>query len=127
MSKPNKWQALQQFWESFGIPAYDENTVDFANAQMPYITYEAETDSFDRVLTMSGSLWYRGTSWTAIDAKADEISRALNEHGHWIMEIDGGYLWVNAGEPFARRMIEPEDRNVRRIVLNIEAEFLSAY
>ena len=126
MSRPNKWQALQNFWSQFGLTAYDENTVP-DDAVMPYITYEAETDSLDRVLTMSGSLWYRGTLWKDIDAKAQQISKALNEWGHWICEIDGGYLWINAGEPFARRMTEPNDLNVRRIVLNIEAEFLTAY
>jgi hypothetical protein len=34
----NKSQALQSFWESFGIPAYNEYTVP-DNAEMPYITY----------------------------------------------------------------------------------------
>ena len=40
----NKWQAIDRFWNSFGIPAYDESSVP-QGATMPYITYHAEVAS----------------------------------------------------------------------------------
>lgn len=122
----NKNQALHHFWSQFGLTAYDEASVP-KKAVLPYITYEAETDSLGNILTMSGSLWYRSPSWTAIDAKAQQIERTLKEHGFWITRIVGGYLRIYAGEPFAVHMKEPSDDTIRRIKINIEAEFLSAY
>ena len=130
----NKNQALASFWGQFGLTAYDETSVPHedkttgqAGATLPYITFEAETDSLGTVLTMSGSLWYRSPSWTEIDRKAAEIERTLKEYGYWICNITGGYLKINAGEPFAVHMTEPNDDTIRRIKINIEAEFLTAY
>lgn len=37
----NKAQAIQAFWESFGVPAYEESTVP-DDAVMPYITYSMD-------------------------------------------------------------------------------------
>ena len=122
----NKNQALYTFWSQFGLTAYDETTVP-KKAVLPYITYEAETDSLGKILTMSGSLWYRSPSWTAIDAKAQQIEKTLKEYGFWITPITGGYLRINAGEPFAVHMKEPNDDTIRRIKINIEAEFLTAF
>lgn len=39
-------QAIHSFWNSFGLKAYDENTVP-DNAKLPYITYEVAVSSFD--------------------------------------------------------------------------------
>ena len=40
-----KEAALYQFWSSFGLTAYEENSVP-AQAAFPYISYEVITDSF---------------------------------------------------------------------------------
>lgn len=123
----DKWQAQHSFWSSFSIPAYDQYTVP-DNAQMPYITYEAFSGSLDEVKTVTASIWYRSTSWAAISAKADEIADYI-----YNMEpataIDGGRYKVRLPEsmPFAQRMDDPSDRDVRRMVLNTEWEFLTAY
>ena len=77
-----KAQALQQFWQSFGLPAYDENTVP-QTAVMPYITYSVQTDSLGGVLMLSGSVWYRSTTWKAIEEKAAEIAKAVGEKGFY--------------------------------------------
>ena len=58
---------------------------------------------------------------------AAEIERTIKEFGYWICSITGGYLKINAGEPFAVHMTEPNDDTIRRIKINIEAEFLTAY
>jgi hypothetical protein len=36
-------------------------------------------------------------------------------------------LYISKGSPFAQRMKEPSDDMVRRIYININAEFLTAF
>ena len=119
-----KGQAIQKFWEGFGLPAYDENTVP-QDAQLPYITYGVVTDSFQNMVLLHGSLWYRSTSWKDISEKAEQIAAAIG-YGYVIKKIDGGYLYITKGTPFAQRMSD-EDSAIRRIYINLNAEFLTAY
>ena len=122
----NKFEALQSFWSSFGLNAYDENTVPTGEARpaMPYITYDAAVSDFGNTVALSGSLWYYGTSWSQITAKLGEIESAVGRGGK-ILPIDGGAVWIRKGSPFAQRMSDPDDM-VRRIYINIEAEFITA-
>lgn len=121
----NKYQALHKFWNSFGWKAYDENTVP-DNAELPYITYEAAAGSLGSELPLSASLWQRSTSWNEISEKAIEIERKIKENGHLTVRIDNGLLYINAEPKFSQRMAGGVD-NIRRIILNIKAEFLTAY
>ena len=121
----DKAQALQSFWSSFGLPAYDSTDVP-QDAQMPYITYSVATDSLDNVVNMNASLWYRSTSWKDITQKADQIAEAIVKMTPPSIQLDNGRLYIAKGTPFAQRMSD-EDGNVRRIYLNIQAEFLTAY
>lgn len=123
-----KSEAIQQFWSSFGLKAYDATTVPTGEdaPELPYITYEVQTDSVGTILTLTGSLWYRSPSWRAITEKADEIAERIG-YGYYKVEVDGGYLWITKGQPFARRMSDPEDDMIRRIYIILNAEFLTAY
>ena len=118
-----KEQALHSFWSGFTIPAYDENTVK-ETAALPYITYNVVTDSLGSNVAMSASLWYRSTSWTDITAKSNEIAASIGRDGRRI-PYNGGVLWIKRGVPFAQRMSD-EDDTIRRIYINIEAEYISA-
>ena len=118
----DKYQALHGFWSGFDLPAYDENTVP-ETAVMPYITYEAVGDSFDSRNMLSASLWYYSLSWSEISQKSDEISEYMGMGGMMI-PYDGGALWASRGTPFAQRMSDP-DPEIRRVLLNIEVEYLS--
>ena len=122
----DKFQAIASFWESFGIPAYDENTVPTGDNRpsFPYITYDASVSNLGYPVAMSGSIWYYGTSWAMITAKMTEIQSEIGMGGK-IIPCDGGALWIKQGSPFAQRMSDPNDM-VRRILINIEAEFLTA-
>lgn len=113
----DNWKSLQQFWESFSIPAYDENTVP-DSAVMPYITYEAGESGFDTMTALTASIWYYSSSWAAISQKADEINDRLRYGG-----IVTNGIWIKRGTPFAQRMSDPDAR-IRRIVLNVEVEYL---
>ena len=116
--------ALYQFWNSFGLTAYEENSVP-DDAQSPYITYQLVTDSFDREIPITASLWYRSESWTAINAKTEEISQKISRGGK-IIACDGGAIWLKRGQPFAQNMGDEIDDLIKRKYLNITAEFMTA-
>ena len=122
----NKAQAIHTFWSGFGIPAYDEQTVP-DNAKMPYITYRVVTDSIGNVCNLTGSIWYRSTSWKEVSDKAAEVAQAVGQYGFTKLKLDDGYVWFTKGAPFAQRMSDPASDMIRRIYLNVQAEFLTAY
>ena len=122
----NKAQAIDTFWNSFNIPAYDENSVP-EDATFPYITYSESTDSIGNVVMLNASIWDRSTSWEGISLKAEEIAQKIAEYGHDTIKIDNGYIWLVKGAPFAQRMSDPNDDKIRRIYLNVLGEFLTAY
>ena len=119
-----KAAAMYQFWNSFGLTAYEENTVP-DDAKFPYITYQLVTDSFDREIQLSASIWYRSESWTAINAKTEEISQKISRGGK-IISCDGGAIWLKRGQTFAQNMGDESDYLIKRKYLNITAEFMTA-
>ena len=116
----DKWTAQQTFWNSFGLIAYDENTVP-DDATMPYITYEAKTAEIGEKQPQTASLWYKSTSWQDISQKAEAISDLIG--GGLGVKYTGGRMWVTKEAPFAQRMLEPSDTKIRRIVLQVAIEF----
>ena len=119
-----KWTAINTFWNSFGIPAYDENTVP-DDAEMPYITYEAATGGMDFKTPLNAHIYYKTTSWQGISDKADQIQDYIS--GGVGITYDGGRLWITERTPFAQRMAEAGEGTdaltVRRILLQVDAEF----
>ena len=119
-----KAAAIYQFWSGFGLTAYEENTVP-ADATFPYVTYQLVTDSFDREVAAAASLWYRGESWTAINAKTEEIAQYIGLGGK-IIKCDGGRIWIKRGQPFAQNMGDESDDLIKRKYLNLTFEFFTA-
>ena len=119
-----KAAAIYQFWSGFGLTAYEENTVP-TDAAFPYITYQLVTDSFDREIPLTASIWYRSESWTAINAKTEEISQKIRRGGK-IIPCDIGAIWLKRGQPFAQSMGDESDDLIKRKYLNITAEFMTA-
>ena len=119
-----KAAAIYQFWSSFGLTAYEENTVPH-DATFPYITYQLVTDSFDREIPLTVSIWYRSESWTAINAKTEEISQKISRGGK-VIPCDGGAIWLKRGQPFSQNMRDESDDLIKRKYLNITAEFMTA-
>lgn len=127
-----KAAAIYQFWNSFGIKAYEENTVIDAdkegnpvNPAFPYITYQLVTDSFYLEVSTSASLWYRSESWTDINAKTEEIAKYIGLGGK-IIKCDGGRIWIKRGQPFAQNMGDENDDLIKRKYLNLTFEFLTS-
>lgn len=127
----DKGQALQAFWESFGIPAideqssYDQATLDKLGIGRRYITYEVGSGNLTSNQMLSGSLWYRETTWENITRKADQIASFIG-YGGRTYKIDGGYLKIMLPQgQIYRRVLDP-DTSYRRIIFNIEVAYLTS-
>lgn len=125
----DKWQAQQAFWESFGLPAYDDQTA-FTEGDLPaypHITYQSFGGSMGETATITASLWYKDVSWVAIKKKSDEIHRFIADNAPLAIKTDEGYLWIREGTaPFAQPADSGNDQ-IKRIVLTVGAESLSRY
>ena len=120
-----KAAAIYQFWSGFGLTAYEENTVP-TDVAFPYVTYQLVTDSFDREVAATASLWYRVESWTAINTKTEEISAHIGLGGK-IIQCDGGRIWIKRGQPFAQNMGDESDDLIKRKYINVVYEFMTAH
>lgn len=120
----DKFQALHTFWSSFDLPAYDQYTVP-DKAKLPYITYETATGSIGDVINLTASLWYRDTGWAEISRKAQEIADVIEGLYPPTLKLDTGRLLLTRGVPWSQRMNDPDDDGIRRVVLNVQAEFLT--
>lgn len=122
-----KEQALHSFWSSFGLTAYEENSVPSGENKpdLPYITYSVSTDSFGNDVALSANLWYRGTSWSAVNSKTSEVSKKITADGI-LLKCDEGCIWIKRGTPFAQDMSDPMDDLIKRKYINITVEFLTA-
>lgn len=118
-----KEQALYNFWSSFGVKAYEETSVPEKTA-FPYITYQTTLDSFGAEVAMTASVWDRKSDWSSVTDIKDSISAELTLGGK-IIHYTGGAMWLKKAQPFAQRMGDA-DKSIRRIVLNVSAEFISA-
>lgn len=122
----NKEQAIHSFWGSFGWAAYDEGTVPVGSdaPTLPYITYRVVSDSlYGGPIAISASLWDRSSSWAEVTQKCNQISEYIGIGGRSI-PVDGGYVWIKRGAPFAQRVVDDDDM-VRRIYINISVDFLT--
>lgn len=112
-------QALNAFWNSFGVPAYDENTVP-DNAPYPRITYDVVCGTFGNAVTSSAQIWDYSKSWANVESIKQAIKLDLLGGGHTQMTDDGG-IWITPGSPFMQRVAGENDM-IRRILINIDVE-----
>ncbi len=118
----NKAEALYSFWSSFGLPAYDEQSVP-DDAKMPYITYEYIDSTYLDEMQVSASIWNRSNNWNFTSMKTEEISNKLLSMNP--IKIDGGYLYLSKGTPFAKHMADGNNYNVKRALLSVGVIFLT--
>lgn len=122
-------QTIHNFWSSFGLTAYDENSVPYG-AKLPYITYSVNIgDITSGPVTTQASLWYRSMSWKEITEKSDEIRNYLGLGGVMI-EHDRGAIWIKRGNTFSQRAAagsseSEQDNTIRRVVLTVDIEFIN--
>ena len=126
----NKIQALHSFWNGFGIPAFNEKSVPdesdrktLYGSAFPYLTYEVSTNDFGNSLVQTASLWYRSSGWAEIVAKQLEIENVITRGGKYV-HYDDSAFWIGKSNPWAIQMGDESDDMIRRIVLNVNIEFL---
>lgn len=118
----DKLQAYNSFWNSFGLKAYDETSVP-DGAQIPYITYECAEDDFDNTLALTASVWYRSASWVETVNKTKQIENEIGRGGK-LIPYTGGAVWIRKATPWAQRLGDESDDSIRRMILNLEVEFI---
>lgn len=121
-----KTAAIYNFWAGFGLPAYDEASVPTGEKApaFPYITYSVVTDDFGSQVALTGSVWYKESTWVNANAKAEEINKYVGRGGK-IIPCDSGAIWMMRGSPFAQSMGDENDDLIKRKYINITAEFLT--
>lgn len=72
--------ALYNFFSGFGLPAYVEYSPP-DEAELPYITYQLAEPNWRDPTPLYARVWYRSTSYAAINAKVDEIRAAFFQDG----------------------------------------------
>ena len=118
----NKYESLHSFWNSFGIPAYEENTVP-KDAKLPYITYEVVVNSLSENQTaMTAHVWDKSNGWKYLNSKVEEIATALNGTR---LVCDEGYIVLYRGEPFSNNITDAEDQTIKGKYLNITADYIT--
>ena len=123
----DKEQTLHQFWSQFkldkvSVPAYDSSTVP-EDATYPRITYEVITDNIGVQNVLTASIWDRSRSWQSVTEILHDIEDTIG-YGGQTLHCKGGMVWISRGVPFAQRMADTDD-SIRRIVVNIEVEFIT--
>jgi hypothetical protein len=118
----DKAQAYNSFWNSFGLKAYDETSVP-EGLTMPYLTYEAAQDDFNHPLGLVVSIWDRSSSWTTAQTILSQIEAEIGRGGK-IVPYTGGAFWIKRANPWAQRLTGEGGDSIRRIVMNVEVEFI---
>lgn len=124
-----KAAAIQAFFSRI-LPAYEENSVYSMDKppEMPYLTYQLTTGAFDpnsNGAAIAISLWYRSERWVEINAKTEEISKAIGRHGV-TLRCDGGGILIRRNDTnFAQSMGDPSDDRVKRKYINLTIEYFT--
>ncbi len=114
--------ALQKFFESFGMDAYTTASVP-SDVMLPYLTYEPAVGSFgDGEYNIQVNLWFYTTSEAIPNAKVQEISAYIG-YGGIRIPCDGGSIWIKRGVPFAQGVKDDTAPDLKRRIINIDAEF----
>jgi hypothetical protein len=122
----NKWLALNEWFESFGVKAYQEQTVS-EKAVLPYIAYELAFGDIDNSpLSLTFSYFERSTNWEGCYQKVEQISADIGRWGKRLV-VDGGFLVIQRGQPFAQPLDDMDgDKDIRRMVFNIDVFFFTS-
>lgn len=123
-----KEAVIQNFFESFDIPAFPATSVPTSGEEkpdFPYLTYIVPTDSDFGRISVSASLFYRTENWTSINAKVREISQAIGTGK--TLECDEGGVIVRKGSPWAQPMGDDSDNMVKRKILTFEFLYVTTY
>ena len=117
-----KGAALQQFFSQF-LTAYTATSVP-EDVVFPYLTYDAVFDAWGgEPVSLTVNLWFYTESEAVPNAKADEISKALE--GGAVLDMENGeYIVLHRGSPWCQALRDETNNNVKRRYLNVTADYL---
>lgn len=121
----NKYEALHKFYNSFGLKAYEENSVpdEIRTGDMPYITYEVVTSTLDvQNVALSLQIFFKSNSLMKINAATEKIHNALR--GGAKLQCDTGWIVLYPGTPFAQN-VGTGDKSVKAKYINITADYIT--
>lgn len=104
--------AVYEFFGSFGIPAYDQNAVP-DDAQLPYITCYVQEPEWGRQASGYAQVWYRTKSRAMVNAKTDEIVRAIGDQGYKA-KTNSGYVLIRPETPIVSPV--SDDRAIGNLI-----------
>ena len=120
-------QALYEFWASFGLTTYEENSVPIgADApSFPYLTYSISNSGFNSEYSLTVNIWTRSTSWISANLFADTIFKFIGMGGKCV-NYKNGVIWLKRGTPFSQSLGDESDDMIKRKYINITAENITA-
>lgn len=121
----NKYQALYQWFNSFGIPFYVDTNVPSENEiTYPYGTYQNVVGMWANTVSITVRLYYRSTSEVEINKMADKIGDVIKNGGKTI-SCDDGMMWVTKGTPFCQAIYDDTDTTIKSRYINLNIEYLT--
>lgn len=119
-----KEQALDQFFNSFGVKAYRNTSVP-DDVILPYLTYDVLISSWEED-PVSLTVHYHDytESEAKVDAKAEEIRQRIGMRGA-LLNCDGGAIWLKLGVPWCQSLVDDTNKSIKRRYMNITAEYLT--
>ena len=115
----NKYEAQYVFWSSFGIPAYEENSVpDTRSITFPYITYQAIGAEVTADTFINVSIYTRSSSLKRVTDIAEKVLKRFAEGGAEI-RYNGGGFFLTAENDFIQIMGDPNDSMIKRALLSL--------
>lgn len=120
----NKYQALYQWFNSFGIPFYVDTNVPSENEiTYPYGTYQNVMGGWLDEASITVRVYDRSDSESPINKLSDKIRDALFDGGHMIL-CDEGAMHVSMGSPFCQALSDSEDSTIKSRYINLNIEYL---
>lgn len=115
----NTAKALDQFFNSFGIPAFVEYSVpetitidgNKVRVKPPYITYQQIEPAIGESASMYARVWYRSIGFEAINAKTDEIGAAIGAGVS--IPTDNGCVWLYKDRNWAQNQSTEGDDTLK--------------
>ena len=101
-------KALNQFFSSFGLPAYTAESVP-EDVEAPYLVYPLIEPEWNQKASFYVQGWYRSTSNAELTAKADEIVSAIGT-GRTI-QTNSGFLVIYPESPLIQLNVNGDYRS----------------
>ena len=123
----NKYEALNEFWNSFGVPAYEMYSVPTGKDKpaFPYIVFTADVDNISEPVSLFANVYTRSNTWLGCNAIAERIAERVGLGGCCV-PIEGGGMWIKRGNGFMSNLGDDEDDLIKRKYIHIEVEFITA-